>query len=85
MGTDISEVLDRTPADKRGVKEYDDVHWRRSSQRNKSEGAMYGVKHYAEEAQEMVSHQQTWKPTTDPNSGMLTRRRSLTGERLEFT
>jgi len=83
--TDISEVLDRTPADKRGVKEYDDVHWRRSSQRNKSEGAMYGVKHYAEEAQEMVSHQQTWKPTTDPNSGMLTRRRSLTGERLEFT
>jgi hypothetical protein len=82
--TDLSQLLDRTPADKRGVKEYDDVHWRRSPQKNYSSGAMYGVKNYAEEPQEMVTHQQTWKPAVDPNSGMLTRRRSLTGERLEF-
>jgi hypothetical protein len=82
--TDLSQLLDRTPADKRGVKEYDDVHWRRSPQKYANSGASYGVKTYAEEPYELVSHQQTWKPAEDSNNGLLTRRRSIDGQRLEF-
>jgi hypothetical protein len=82
--TNISQILDRTPADKRGVKMYDDVQLRRSIPDQKSRGSLLGVTAFAPPRRDSVEHRPTVTLEADAE-GTMTRRRSLTGERLEFS
>jgi hypothetical protein len=83
--TNISQIVDRKPADRRGVKMYDDVHLRQSIPERRSSGSLLGTAAFAPPPREAVSHAETRTPQPKPSQSQLTRRRSMDGQRLEFT
>jgi len=99
MITHISELCDRKPADKRGVKQYDDAHLRRSPNQKRSSIGDHGTVAYmkegewqqrdyerrARQAAAQQDHYSTPKRTMQKSDEISMRRRSLTGERVEFS